>query len=737
VARAQRSGLPGVGFVLTEGDGLTGADLDDVRDPDTGAIQPWAQEVVDLAETYCEISPSERGLRLFWDGKISKALVHKPAQIEVYGRGRYLTVTGLHLEGTPTDIRPAPRTEAALAARFEQFKLNGKAKNNAVLPDYLKNYTGPLGTEGIDEEDTASPAALLNTKALTSLDRWVPDLFGDAAKVTAQGGYRVSSLSLGRNLQEDLSLSPDGIKDWGVHDLGDKREGKRTPIDVVMEHGKKNFRGACSWLRSRLASGETIADDHDNVVRLRKGRGVALKDFVAYMPKHEYIHTPTGDMWPAGSVNSRLPKMPLMDEKGEPVLDDKGKEVLISAASWLDKNRPVEQMTWAPGRPMLIRDLIAAEGGFIAHDGVTVFNLYRPPPTVVMVDPSKAKPWLDHVHKLLDEADARHFIMWGAHRLQHPEVKINHAIVIGGAPGIGKDTALEPIKRAVGSWNCRGISPANVMEQFNEYLRNVIMVINEVHDLGDISRYSFYERMKAYTAAPPDTLRINEKYVGAYNIQNCCGVVLTTNYKQNGMYLPADDRRNYVAWSDRTKEDFEDGYFDRFYAWLDGGGDLACAAYLAQLDLSSFNPKAPPPKTAAFWEIVDSNRAPEENELDDLLDGMDKDAETKQRCRPRAVTLDNIKAAAREARDGYEDKNDIANWLEDRRNARAIPHRLERCGYVAVRNDVDKAKGLWLISGRRQTIYALASLSGTERIRAASELKAKDDQRAERYKREL
>jgi hypothetical protein len=34
------------------------------------------------------------------------------------------------------------------------------------------------------------------------------------------------------------------------------------------------------------------------------------------------------------------------------------------------------------------------------------------------------------------------------------------------------------------------------------------------------------------------------------------------------------------------------------------------------------NAKASPPKTAAFWEIVDANRAPEDAELADALDAM-------------------------------------------------------------------------------------------------------------------
>jgi hypothetical protein len=86
------------------------------------------------------------------------------------------------------------------------------------------------------------------------------------------------------------------------------------------------------------------------------------------------------------------------------------------------------------------------------------------------------------------------------------------------------------------------------------------------------------------------------------------------------MFLPADDRRHYVAWSDLTKDDFAPEYWNQLWTWYDNGGDCHVAAYLANLDISKFNPKAPPPKTAAFWDIVDANRAPEQSELADILD---------------------------------------------------------------------------------------------------------------------
>jgi len=121
---------------------------------------------------------------------------------------------------------------------------------------------------------------------------------------------------------------------------------------------------------------------------------------------------------------------------------------VLKPTTWLDRNKPVEQMTWAPGEPMLIRNRLVREGGWFEHAGVTCFNLYKPP-TIAPGDPNKAGPWTDHVRQVYpDEVD--HIIKWCAQRVQAPHIKINHALVLGGAMGIGKDTLLEPVKRAVG-----------------------------------------------------------------------------------------------------------------------------------------------------------------------------------------------------------------------------------------------------------------------------------------------
>jgi hypothetical protein len=432
------------------------------------------------------------------------------------------------------------------------------------------------------------------------------------------------------------------------------------------------------------------------------GSGVTIADFRAYMPGHSYIFMPCCEIWPAASVNARLGPQPVLTAASTPKRKN-GKGVTISASSWLDQNRPVEQMTWCPGLPKLVPDRLVVDGGWIERAGVTVFNLYRPP-RIVPGDASKAGPWLDHVRKIYSD-DANHIIAWLAHRVQRPHEKINHALVLGGAQGIGKDTLLEPLKHAVGPWNFKDVGPAHLMGRFNGFAKAIILRVSEARDLGDaterVNRFGFYEHCKQYIVTPPDVMRIDEKHLREYYIFNVIGMVITTNHKTDGIYLPEDDRRHYVAWSNLTKEDFTPAHFKTLYPWYYSGGFEHVAAYLHELDISEFDPKAPPPKTAAFWSIVSVNTAPEDAELADVLDAL---------TNPAAVTLKQLIAAA---------TGETAEWLLDRKNRRAVPHRLERCGYVAVRGPSD---GQWKINGKRQTIYAKQALSPQAREEAAKKL---------------
>jgi uncharacterized protein DUF5906 len=417
-------------------------------------------------------------------------------------------------------------------------------------------------------------------------------------------------------------------------------------------------------------------------------RALSRDDFVAYMPSHNYIFKPTRQMWPAVSVNSRVP----------PVGEGKDK---IPASAWLDANAPVEQATWAPGMPMIIRGKIVSDGGWLDDPNCSVFNLYRPPS--IDPKPGSIDLWLDHIRRIYPD-EAEHIIAWLAHRVQCPHEKINHALVLIGSQGIGKDTILEAVKQTVGPWNFAEISPVQALGRFNGFIKSVILRVSEVRDSGEFDRYALYEHMKSLIASPPDVLRVDEKHMHEQAVFNVTGVIITTNDKNNGLYLPEEDRRHFVACSAAKISDFEPGYFSRLYGWYETVGYEAVAYYLANLDIAWFDPKAPPPKTQAFWDIVSASRSPEDAELADAIDALGH---------PDAVTLIAIKNHATSA--------EFAEWLGDRKNSRKVPHRMEACGYRAMRNP-DVADGLWKLGGKRQVIYVKESLSVRDGLIAAQTL---------------
>jgi putative DNA primase/helicase len=112
--------VSGTGFNLRPDLHLTCIDLDGCRDPQTGKIEDWAQQIIDSLGSYTEASVSETGVHIFVWGTVTGANVfyvggHKA---EVYSQGRFIAVTGDHIPGTPTDIRSGVAYLNDLAERY-------------------------------------------------------------------------------------------------------------------------------------------------------------------------------------------------------------------------------------------------------------------------------------------------------------------------------------------------------------------------------------------------------------------------------------------------------------------------------------------------------------------------------------------------------------------------------------------------------------------------------------------
>ena len=102
-ARAAQAAGHGIGFVFTAEQEIVGIDLDKCRDPDTGTLESWAQEIVAAINSYTEVSPSGTGLHIFAYGALPLGRSRR-GQIEAYQQGRFFTVTGRPLIEMPATV---------------------------------------------------------------------------------------------------------------------------------------------------------------------------------------------------------------------------------------------------------------------------------------------------------------------------------------------------------------------------------------------------------------------------------------------------------------------------------------------------------------------------------------------------------------------------------------------------------------------------------------------------------
>ena len=134
VAAVEKHGLEGVGYVFAEDDPFSGVDIDDCREPETGVIAPWAQEIIDSLATYTEVSPSGTGLKCWLAGAMSGTR-HRwklyGGEVEIYDRLRFFTFTGEHLAGAPVEIEERQAEFEALIAKLdEQLAASKPAKKS-------------------------------------------------------------------------------------------------------------------------------------------------------------------------------------------------------------------------------------------------------------------------------------------------------------------------------------------------------------------------------------------------------------------------------------------------------------------------------------------------------------------------------------------------------------------------------------------------------------------------------
>jgi putative DNA primase/helicase len=227
-AHLGRGRYDGLGFAFLPGDGLVGIDIDNAVDDD-GVVSERCSAIVAACNSYAEYSPSGRGVHIICAGEV-ESFRENSIGLEVYSGRQFFTMTGRPWPDAPAEVHPlADGVWARLRATREAARQQRKPAAKAAAPE--APGSAPSGL---------SDFARVNAVALALLDSWVPQILPSARK-HGTGAWRVKSRELGRDLQEDLSLHPSGISDWG-------EEVGLTPIDVVVRFGGKTPAQALRWL---------------------------------------------------------------------------------------------------------------------------------------------------------------------------------------------------------------------------------------------------------------------------------------------------------------------------------------------------------------------------------------------------------------------------------------------------------------------------------------------------------
>ncbi len=242
--------LRGVGFVFDSGDPFCGVDLDNCIDSSSGRLKPWAAKIVQRLNSYTEISPSGKGLKIFVQATKPGARCkagHEDGAIEMYDHDRFFTVTGRQWAGTSDRVE----------ARQEQIE----QLYHDVFAAKAARQSPPTSTSALSDEQIIEKASRSHSGAKFQnlwLGRWAGTFpsqsEADSSLMFMLAFYTKDAGQLDRLFRRSCLM----------RDKWDEKHGARTygqmTIDRALEKVTEHYRpGGC--VSNGAARREASVDD--------------------------------------------------------------------------------------------------------------------------------------------------------------------------------------------------------------------------------------------------------------------------------------------------------------------------------------------------------------------------------------------------------------------------------------------------------------------------------------------
>lgn len=618
----------GIGFAFLPDDGLVAIDIDGAIDLETGEISHMCTTLIEACASFTERSPSGKGVHIIAEGALSKSFKSDAIGLEVYSGGRYFTCTGDRWNGAPVEVAPI-KVEVLdyMRGLVDDAKEEARSAKAAGTPPATAaaRPSRPATPPAAGADDDFKRA---NDLALQRLDDWVLELFPKARRSATTGGFRITSKDLGRNLEEDLSITPEGIMDFG-------EEQGYTAIDLVMRWSPASTpKDALHWLAPRLGI-ELRRRALKLVEPTAQAQPITLDELPDPPPPepdegNETVvplrgrrkRRPPPDKG-GGGVTSRLLEHFALLYGTDQVWDGERRATMVVKNLRLLFGAPIVNAWLAhPERRLLYPDQLVFEPGRDLPEGqVNLFDGLATEPIECSED--EVKPILDLAHHLCSLSAAtpegveqvKHQLMcWLALPLQQPGAKLRFALVFHGPQGTGKNLFFDGYRQIFGKYG-RMVGQAELEDKFNGYMSGKLLLIgNEVVTRQEL----FHGKNKLKWVITEEQIPIRGMHQEVRWESNHANIVFLSN-ELMPVALEKDDRRHLVVYTPAAED--HDLYL-RVADFLANDGAAKFMHYLMRYETDGFNEHTKPLMTQAKEALIELGLKPAERFANEWLDGF-------------------------------------------------------------------------------------------------------------------
>lgn len=471
----------GLGFMFAPEDTVVGVDLDDARDSDTGQPTDTAKDIITRLDSFTEVSPSGTGYHTLLHGTLPDDAKNRTGKIEIYQEGRFFTVTGQRVDGTPesvnrrnkslqqvhreyvadddTDTRESDTTGGSEPSSLSDQQLIEKAKNAEYGEEFSRLWEGD--TSGYESPSEADYALCQQLLFWTQGDkRRAEDLFGNSGLVRDKWESRPDYR------KRTLEAADSGLSGYYDPSKADQQgPSHTTPPEWVTDGEGKSLDPETVVTRVRVDPEEygTLADAISSLNDREKAAVVwdLLKQSEEY---HVRVHRESGELYGYENGVWTPEGERLLRHAGRDALGSTnyGKNVLTELRTQAEADPAVEvpTETWGldPGFVAVKNGLLDLEAAATGRDALRElrpedYALTRLP---VAYDPdADAEEWREFVGEVVETGRIAAFQEYVGYTLHRGSMPVNRALLLVGDGANGKSTALNTIRAMLGEENTR------------------------------------------------------------------------------------------------------------------------------------------------------------------------------------------------------------------------------------------------------------------------------------------